>query len=39
MGPLLGCLGDLVRRLSHGPSEASYYGLFWGFIGNTNWIY
>ena len=34
----LGCLGDLVRRLSNGPYGASY-GLLRGLIGDTKWTY
>ena len=32
---LLGCSGDLVRRLSNAPSGACY-GLLGGLIGDTN---
>ena len=37
-GKIIGCLGDLVSRLSKGPYRA-YYGLLWGLTGDTNWTY
>ena len=35
---VLGCSGDLVRKLRNRPCRASY-GLLSGLIGHTEWTY